>query len=315
MRKKILISIPVAIVIIAVGVIVVANFLMRNLVDERIDEFIAAGYYQSLEYDSLRVQWNGNIEMQDLHVVDTTANEYILEEILISNFDYFHKVPHKMNLSARGLRFPIGIPEFGNAPGNSMNSFMAGVMENDFLPVILEYRYTYSPNDNFQLDNAFRLELPDSFILTTDSVMTDIPLEDLDDVAMGPGTSATQYSMSVQEGKIISAAIALEDLGLVNALMTVQGEAAGVDADEYRQQLWAQIQTMVLFAPQQLQSLAQELAANIGVFLEGDNTLSISIAPDSTGSIRQLQADVMGSFFIGDFEAIATALGLKIESL
>ena len=157
--------------------------------------------------------------------------------------------------------------------------------------------------------------MPDSFILTTDSVMTDIPLEDLDDVAMGPGASATQYSMSVQEGKIVSAAIALEDLGLVNALMTMQGEAAGVDVDEYRQQLWAQIQTMVLFAPQQLQSLAQELAANIGVFLEGDNTLRISIAPDSSGSIRQLQADVMGSFIIGDFETIATTLGLKIESL
>jgi hypothetical protein len=72
---------------------------------------------------------------------------------------------------------------------------------------------------------------------------------------------------------------------------------------------------MVLFAPQQLQSLAQELAANIGVFLEGDNTLRLSIAPESSSSIRQLQADVMGSFFIGDFQAIAKIIGLTIESL
>jgi hypothetical protein len=72
---------------------------------------------------------------------------------------------------------------------------------------------------------------------------------------------------------------------------------------------------MVLFAPQQLQSLAQELAANIGVFLEGDNTLRFSIAPESSSSILQLQADVMGSFFIGDFQTIAETLGLKIESL
>jgi hypothetical protein len=315
MRKKVLLIIPATIAVIAVGLIVVANYLVRNLVDERMDGFVTAGYYQTLEYDSLSVKWNGNIIMQNMHVVDIEANEYVLEEILISNFDYFHEVPHRMNLTANGLRFPAGIPEFGNSTSNSWNSYLTRVMEDDFLPIILDYRYAYNPDDDFKLDNAFRLELPDSFILTTDSVMTDISLENLNDVAMGPGTSATQYSMSIQEGKIVSAALALEDLGLVNALMTVQGEAAGVDADDYRQQLWAQIQTMVLFAPQQLQSLAQELAANIGVFLEGDNTLRFSIAPESSSSILQLQADVMGSFFIGDFQTIAETLGLKIESL
>ena len=165
------------------------------------------------------------------------------------------------------------------------------------------------------MDNGFQLELPGSFILTTDSVMTDIPLEDLDEAAMGPGTSATQYSLSVQEGKIVSASIALEDLGLVNALLTVQGEAMGMDADAYREQVWAQVQTMVLFAPQQLQALARKLAANIGVFLEGDNTLRVSIAPESSSNIRQLQEEVLGSFYIGDFETIVTTLGLKIESL
>jgi hypothetical protein len=315
MRKKVLLIIPATIAVIAVGLIVVANYLVRNLVDERMDGFVTAGYYQTLEYGSLSVKWNGNIKMQNMHVVDIAANEYVLEEMLISNFDYFHEVPHKMNLTASGLRFPAGIPEFGNSSSNSWNGYLTGVMKNDFLPVILNYRYTYNPDNNFKLDNAFRLELPDSFILTTDSVMTDISLEDLYDLAMGPGTSATQYSMSIQEGKIISAALALEDLGLVNAMMTVQGEAAGMEADDYRKQLWAQIQTMVLFAPQQLQSLAQELAANIGVFLEGDNTLRLSIAPESSSSIRQLQADVMGSFFIGDFQAIAKIIGLTIESL
>lgn len=314
MTKKLILIVPLALIVLLTGAYLIINYSVKAMVDERMAEFVAGGYYQSLEYESVKLTFNGDIIMENLHVTDTVNNEYILESIQVSDFDYFNEFPHSLNLTAEGLRFPLGIPDFGNTPSTTWNNYLAGVMEDDYLPIVLNYQYTYSPQDNNAMDNAFSIALPGSFLLTTNSAMENISLDELDNIALGPGTSATQYSLSLQDSNILFASIALQDLGLVPALLTVQGEAAGLDPAEYRQQLLAELQTMVLFAPQQLQTLATNVVLNVAKFLEGDLTLNVSINPENGGNVQQLQGEIMGAFYIGNFNRIVEVLNLEIET-
>jgi len=314
MTKKLILIVPLALIVLLTGAYLIINYSVKAMVDERMAEFVAGGYYQSLEYESVELTFNGDIIMENLHVTDTVNNEYILESIQVSDFDYFNEFPHSLNLTAEGLRFPLGIPDFGSTPSTTWNNYLAGVMEDDYLPIVLNYQYTYSPQDNNAMDNAFSIALPGSFLLTTNSAMENISLDELDNIALGPGTSATQYSLSLQDSNILFASIALQDLGLVPALLTVQGEAAGLDPAEYRQQLLAELQTMVLFAPQQLQTLATNVVLNVAKFLEGDLTLNVSINPENGGNVQQLQGEIMGAFYIGNFNRIVEVLNLEIET-
>jgi hypothetical protein len=76
----------------------------------------------------------------------------------------------------------------------------------------------------------------------------------------------------------------------------------------------AQLQTMVLFSPQQLQPLAQRLLTSLAQFLEGEKTLKVSIAPEYGGNIQQLQGEILGAFYIGNFARIEELLNLEIET-
>lgn len=312
MAKKLLLYVSLSLIVLLAGGYIVINYFVKTMVDERMAEFVAAGYYQSLDYESVNLAFNGDINLQSLHVTDTVGNEYIIDNIRVSDFDYFNEFPHRLNLSAEGLRFPAGIPAFGNSPSTTWNSYLEGVMENDYLPIVLNYQYLYSPEESNAMTNAFSIALPNSFLLTTNSAMENISLEEFNNIALGPGTSATQYSLSLQDSNILFASIALQDLGLVPALLSVQGEVNNLDPAEYRQQLLAQLQTMVLFAPQQLQALASTLVLNVASFLEGERTLRVSVTPENGGNVQQLQGEIMGAFYIGNFNRIVEVLNLEI---
>jgi len=314
MTKKTVLITSLALLLLVAALYLALNFWVKSMVDERMDEFVAGGYYQSLDYDNVWVQPNGEITMKDLHVVDIDENEYIFQDITISEFDYFNTFPHHLKLTAEGMQFPGGPPQFGNLQESGWNTYLETVIEDDLLPIQLAYEYDYDPENAHRMNNDFRIGLPRSFLLTTNSVMDNIPVAQLNSLALGPGTSATQYSTSIQDGNVLEANISVQDLGVVPALLAAQGETIGLDPAEYREQLMVQLQTMALFAPQQLQFLAQELVLNFGEFLEGDKTLMISIKPEFGGNVQQLQGEVMGAFYIGNFERIVDVLNLESDT-
>ena len=311
--KKLLVIIPAALLLAAGGIWFFANQQVKNLVDMRIAEFIENGDYQALDYEKVSVDLRGDIALANLHVVNAFGYEYILEDIRITDFDYANEQPQHLSLAASGIRFPGGLPRFGDSPNPALNAYLDTVMDADHLPVTFNYRYSYQPEDDRQLDTTFSIALPGSFQISSDSVMRNVSPEQFGNQAQAAG-NPVGYSMMMQDADIPSANIALLDLGIVDAVMAINGGNAGLSADQYRMQLLAQLQTMLLFAPQQLQPLAQRLLAGFAEFLEGGRTLRLSIAPEFGGNIQQLQGEILGAFYIGNFNRIEEVLNLTIET-
>lgn len=89
----------------------------------------------------------------------------------------------------------------------------------------------------------------------------------------------------------------------------------GISGEQYRQQFLAQLQAAALFVPQQLQALALETLGKVAQFLEGGRTLRVSISPEYDGNYQQVQEEVMGAIFIGNFERVVEVLNLEVETL
>ena len=177
----------------------------------------------------------------------------------------------------------------------------------------MAYGYDYSPDNKHYMENDFSIELPGSFLLTASSEIENISLLQLDSVGLGPGTSATQYSSSLQDSRILGAEITVQDMGLVPAILAAQGEAVDLDPSEYRQQLMQQMQALAVFAPQQFQFVAKDLVLRIGKLLEGGKTLRVSVSPEFEGNVQELQSEIMDAFYTANFERIYEVLNPKIE--
>lgn len=311
--KKLLLILPVVLLLALAGTWFWGNYRVKALVDARIAEFIANGDYLALDYEDVGVDFSGDITLTNLHVVDTTGYEYVLDEILITNYDYANAQPHHLDLTATGMRLPGGIPQFGTSPNRALNAYMDSVMDEDFLPLTFNYRYNYLPDEEQQLDTAFSIALPGSFHLSSDMVMRNVSLEELSNQPQA-AANPVQYSLMLQDADIPSADITLRDLGLIDAMMAIQGESLGMSAEDYHMQFLAQLQTMVLFAPRQLQPLAQRFLTSLAEFLDGEKTLMLSIAPEFGGNVQQLQGEIMGAFYIGNFARIEEVLNLEIET-
>jgi hypothetical protein len=315
MTKKLLIIIP-AVVILAIGALyAIANYKVKTVVDTRITEMLENGDYLALEYAWVGMELNGDIVMNKLHVTDINRNEYTLVDIRISDYDYFNPVPGHLNLTTKGLRFPADLPMFGNSSNNSLNNYLATILVEETLPLELSYRYDYLPEDDSLLQNVFRVSLPGSFNLTSNLVMTNVPMEALNKNPSNAPTNSSTMSTMVQNSDIPNASMALEDLGIVDAMLKIQGDALGISPEEYRQQLLVQLQTAALFVPQQLQTLAQDFLGSFTEFLDGEKTFQLSITPEYGGNILQLQGEIMGAFYIGNFTRISELLNLDIETI
>lgn len=307
---RVLLFLPLIVLVLAGGFYLVANYQARKIIDTRMQEMVASGTYQSLAYEDFTLGIDGTMNLNGLQVRDAAGINYVIDTIEISDYDYFSEVPHHLTLAAAGMHFPAGIPAFGNTSNSSLNDYLTTVMSADFLPVEFTYSHNYSADDNRQLDSTFSVNLPASFRLSSESVMRNLPLEAL-------GESATvnpMQNMSFMRADIPSASIALQDLGIVEAMLAVQGENNGLSSEDYRQQLLAQVQAMALFAPQQLQALAQKLVANLADFLEGEKTLELTVTPEYEGNVQRLQGDLMGAFYTGNFQRMIELLNLEIET-
>lgn len=308
MTKRLLLIIPALLLALATGGYFYINAQVEAAVDARIDEFLASGDYQVLEYDSVRLTLRGEILLDNLHVIDDDGNDYLLDHIRVSELDLFNATPHHLLLTATGMHFPAGLPAFGNGSVRAWRTYLENAMEGDYLPVEIRYRYTFNPDDAARLDNDISVSLPGGFHLSSISTF-----HNLDLAAPDPGRGDT--TTALQDADIPSATLALRDMGMVEDMLAIQGQDAGLDGEQYRQQLLAQLQTMVMFAPRQLQGMAQDYLVRFAEFLEGDKTLQVSIEPEFGGNVRQLQGEILGAFYIGNFSRIADLLHLEVETL
>lgn len=311
--KKTLQVIPLVLLVAVCGIWFYARQQVKSVIDQRIEELMANGDYQALDYESLALELNGDFHITNLHVVDAIGNEFILEEIHITEYDFSNEFPHHMTLTASGIRLPAGMPQFGNSANQSLNTYLDRIMDEDFLPLSLNYHFEYMPDTVPQMDATFGINLPGSFNLTTDSVMRNISLEEFK-TRPQVATNPLQYSMLLQQAAVPSASMTLQDLGIVDAMMAIQGESLSMSADDYRQQFLAQLQTMVLFAPRQLQPTAQRFLNSFANFMAGGKTLQVSLTPEFGGDIQQLQAEIMGAFYIGNFARIEELLNIEITT-
>jgi hypothetical protein len=74
----------------------------------------------------------------------------------------------------------------------------------------------------------------------------------------------------------------------------------------------SQARDMYMFLPQNAQGFAMATGIQLAAFLDGGKTLSIGLAPEYNGNFQQLQQEITGAAFTGDFGRIAELLHLEI---
>ena len=129
-----------------------------------------------------------------------------------------------------------------------------------------------------------------------------------------PAQAQAQWLELLASADIPSLQMALLDEGFLDAMIATAAEQNGVAPEDFRTLLVSQVQNFYLFLPQTAQGLAMSAGAEIAKFLEGGKTLSLSIAPEYGGNIKQLQEEIMGAVFTGDYNKVSEVLHLEITA-
>jgi hypothetical protein len=314
MKKCCLIVIPLAVLLTAVGIWLFANHRARNIVDERIATALASGAYDSITYANLNILPNGDIEMQDLTIA-ANGFSYTLQDIRVRNLDYQHEQPWHMEVEVNGVAFPDGLPDIEDSGNPAADEFLRALVADNRLPLNLLYSYHYDPELQDQIDSTARIALPQSFALDISSITRNIPLSLLagaETPPADPATAANPLAGMAPDAALVSANITLDDEGLVDTMMAIMAQRSGVAPADFRNFLVTQSRNLYLFAPQNAQALAMDVGGHVATFLEGNRSLSVSVNPQLDGNIQQLQAEIMGAAFTGNFGDIASLLNLQV---
>ena len=315
MSRKLLLSLPVLLLCAAAGLWYYVNHRTRVLVDARLEQMVASGQYQDITYADLRVGLSGKITLRDLRFVLPEGQEFTLADVQVSNLDYANEIPEHLDLSARGLRLPAGQALFGATENEILARYIDTQLVDGILPLEIDYLHRYTPDDAFRLSSDLQLALPESFMLRINSASRQLDLAAYNDVAArdpDPARAQLQMMQQLGEVEIDSAQVSLQDQGLLDGLLVLSGEQSGVSGEDMRRLLVTQAHNMHLFVPETTQSLARDVGSQLATFLEGGHTLSVSIAPPSLNRFQDLQQDIMGAAFSGNFNRIVDTLGLEV---
>lgn len=311
--KKILITVLVLVIIAGGGVYWYINDRAQTLVDERIDEMVASGAYDSASYESMRVGLTGDITMTNVNIVQGPL-DYTVQNITVTNYDYANEFPRHFDLSVKGLRLePLGDVDDPRAAafGTMLNELATG----EAVPLELDYQHRYDPDNAHQIESEMRLSVPDFFTLDASSTTRNIEMQTLDGLNDADPAIAQQQVMALmQAAEVPSMAMTLQDHGFVEDMLATSAAENGVSPEDFRRLLISQAQNFYLFLPQNAQSFAMAAGAEMAEFLEGGKTLSVSVAPEYGGSLQRLQQEVMGAALTGDYGKISELLHLQIET-
>lgn len=311
--KKFLVTLFVLVVIAGGGAYWYVNERARQLVDARIDEMVASGAYDSATYESLRVGLTGDITLSGVNIVQGPL-DFTVQDIAITNLDYANEFPRHFDLRLKGLRV-ASIDGSADPRAAALGAMLQQLPPDQYIPLELDYRHRYAPDNAHQLDSTMRLAIPDFFTLDTNSTTRNIEmraLERLNDP--NPLIAEQQMMMLMQAAEVPSLSMTLQDHGLVDNMLAASAAQNGVSPEDFRRLLVSQVQNFYLFLPQNAQGFAMTAGAEMAEFLAGGKTLSISINPEYGGSIARLQQELIGAFLVGDYGKISDLLHLQIET-
>jgi len=316
MLKKILVSV-VAVVMAGAGLTwYIANHQARRIVDERITALVDSGRYDKLSYDSLNVDPDGSIDMSGL-LIEQDGVSVIIDSIEITDFDYAHEVPWTMNMAMSGFRFPEGLGKLMEEENPVAAAYLSQMLTNESLPLQMRYQYAYNPENDHQIDAKMHMGLADSFDFTLQSVTRKIALEALTNPELNnpdPAVAMSQITALLTAGELPSTTVTLQDHGILNTLLESAAQTSNATPEDVRNLLSSQAKNFYLFAPQNVQGVAMQAGIQLAEFLQGGKTLAISINPEFGGNFQQLQPQIMGAVFSGDFNAVVELLHLEIET-
>lgn len=314
MLKKLLIGIPL-LTLVGTGTLYgYVNHRARTEVDARMAQMVASGAYQRMDYEDITVQLNGDINLTNLHVANTDG-EFILQDIMISNLDYQHEIPWHMDVSISGMQLPRGLPVTAYSGNAALDQFMQTLVVDDALPVQLNYSFRYAPENEFQIDSKVNLHLPQAFTLDVDSITRNIELESfagMQPLDRDPAIAQLQLQEKLQDLAIPYTSLTLQDHGLVAGMLAMAAEQNGFMPEDLRLMLITQARNAYLFTPQNVQTLAMDTGNHVATFLEGGKTLKVNVEPQFGGDLRQLQQEIMGAVFTGNFAQAVSLLNLEI---
>lgn len=312
--KKVLIVLPLVVIVALLGIYFYANQETENQIDLYIERAIASGVYKDIQYESAEIGVDASIQITGLNVTDAMDFQFTVDELEISELDFFNQFPHSINLSATGFSLPLGLPELdASMITPEMKSFLATINGAQSVPATINYNHQYDPDDDNLFNSMLNFGLPEAFSLSMGTTTRNIPYEELNQIT-DPTAAQNAIMLALMNAEIPELSLSLSDFGLVETLLENQAREQGKSVDLLRQELMSMTQSLFLFAPADLQALAIDLSAELSNFMEGNKTFNFALRPDFAGSIQELQAPIMSAFLAGQYGQIVDLLNVEFNT-
>lgn len=312
MVKKLSLALLAVAVAAAGGAYFLVNREVASQVDTMIAQAMEGGAYEEISYGSVNMALDGDIRLKDLRVRDLQQQEYIVEELIVSDYDTAHEIPWFVNLQARGFRFTGELPYIDADRAPALHAYIDSLREGETLPLVVDYRYRYTPEDGSLLESDFGFSLEKAVSGSFSSTLRNVPLEQFFAGGADPALARMRLLSSLSAADIPHARLVLEDRGAVQAMMDANAAEANVPPEEFRARLISQAHNLHLFVPPQVEEPARQAGEQLGRFLEGGRTLEISLDPAFGGDMRQLQPELFAAFFSQDYARMVELLNLRI---
>jgi len=312
--KKVLVALPLIVLVALLGVYFYANQETENQIDLYIERAIASGAYKDIQYESAEFDMDASILISGLSVTDTMDFQYTIDELELSEMDFFNEFPHSINLSARGFSLPMGLPELDDSMITpEMQNYLAMIDGTESVPATINYNHQYDPNNNNLFNSVVSIALTDAFNLSINTTTRNISYEELNQIS-DPLAAETAAMTALMNAEIPELGFSFSDFGLIETLLENQAAQQGKSVELVRQELMSITQSLFLFAPADLQATVIDLGNDLGSFLEGGKTFNFALRPDFSGSVQQLQVPIMSAFFAGEYGQIVDLLNIEFST-
>lgn len=312
--KKVLVALPLIVLVALLGVYFYANQETENQIDLYIERAIASGAYKDIQYESAEFDMDASILISGLSVTDAMDFQYTIDELELSEMDFFNEFPHSINLSARGFSLPMGLPELDDSMITpEMQNYLAMIDGTESVPATINYNHQYDPNNNNLFNSVVSIALTDAFNLSINTTTRNISYEELNQIS-DPLAAETAAMTALMNAEIPELGFSFSDFGLIETLLENQAAQQGKSVDLVRQELMSVTQSLFLFAPADLQATVIDLGNDLGSFLEGGKTFNFALRPDFSGSVQQLQVPIMSAFFAGEYGQIVDLLNIEFST-
>ncbi|HTQ98543.1 MAG TPA: hypothetical protein VMH83_01075 [Candidatus Acidoferrum sp.] len=309
-RKSLLLTVA-GIVLALAALYAAAWFKARSLVDEQLQQLVASGSYEKADYASL---WLSPLRTLTLGELELKQPDFdlVVEQLSVSDIDFFHAPPHHLAITARGLRFPQGLPDL-SATSPLLATLLRSVSHDDTVLATIEYSYDTAANDANRTLYTIALSLPNLAELRVDAEALHW-LHDASPASLMSANTATGQVQTPGDAAVPRATLSLHDSGVVSIFLQAMAEDSHTSIADARAVLTSQLRNADQLLPANLRNLALTGGAELAKFLDGNKTLTLTITPVHDGNIALLQQELMGAVLTGNYDQVAALLQLKIAT-